>query len=621
MPNKNSKSIDGLNRRSDKPAAKKPAAKKTAAKNTTAKKPVAKRATKSVSSKRPTSTGAIAVEVRHGEKPANAPEPITAQEALADVGYESDEPSYAADFDEPELVPKAENDDILNELNRLEESEPVGAPEEIPELSEEKKIEKKVTKKRSLASKIISWILVAAEAICGGLLIYAVLRANIVPEWELYIAIVVMALLFLFTARKLTKRRAFPATRIICGILAFILAFAYGAGFYYVYGVVGFLENITSADNTEHIEYSVVAYKDSGYSKLAQLSGKGVGFQSGDLHLKEAQAKLKESISYEAKEEDDLASLFVDLDKKDIAGIVFVSSYMEILHEDNEEYYNRLKTISTFEIEVEKAEEKTSNVNIKNEPFILYISGTDSRNGVRSTARSDVNMLAVVNPSQSKILLVSVPRDYYVQLHGTTGRKDKLTHAGIFGIEMSKNTMADLFNVEIAHTVKVSFTTVEKLVDAVDGIDIYSDQSFTAWTDRSCHIPKGNIHLGGRCALAFARERMSYASGDRHRVQNQQDVLTAILKKATSIKYIVSYPRLLSAIEGTFQTSLSYDEITGFAKMQLNSLKSWQVESISVDGKGSTQPTYSMGSQPLYVMIPDQKTVDAAKEKIQEYLK
>lgn len=225
-------------------------------------------------------------------------------------------------------------------------------------------------------------------------------------------------------------------------------------------------------------------------------------------------------------------------------------------------------------------------------------------------------MLAVVNPNTNKILLVSVPRDYYVQLHGTTGNKDKLTHAGIYGIDMSKNTLQDLFGVTINYTAKVGFTGVEKVVDALGGIDINSDTNFIARANRNCRIYKGAQHVNGQCALAYARERYAYATGDRHRVKNQQEVLSAIIKKATQPQYLIRYTDILASLEGSFITSLSYDEITSFAKLQLNTMKGWKIESISVDGKGAMLPTYSMGSQPLSVMIPDQTTVDAAKEKI-----
>ena len=585
MPQKASKSIDGLSR--------KPAAKRPAAKNATAKKPSAKKVApkKSVDVK----TDDIETLTSSVERPIAE----TGATELSDLV--NDENSTAAD-------------DITAEIANLEKAEPEALTNEVAE--------KKPAKKHSLASRIICGILVLAEAVSGGLLVYALLRINVLADWQNVAIIAVIVLLFLFTARKLTKKKAKNVTRIICGALAFLLAAGYAIGFYYLSSVIGFLQKITTIDNTETQEYSVVVYKDSGIKKIEKLAGKNIGFQTTNIHLKLAEDKLRETIKYTKNEYDDLASMFLGMDDGTISAISMASNYLEILKDDAEDYYKQLKVIYTYEIEFEKETKKTAKVDVENEPFIVYISGTDSRTGIKTVARSDVNMLAVINPKKNKILLVSVPRDFYVQLHGTTGKKDKLTHAGIYGIDMSKNTMADLFGgIDIAHTVKVSFGTVENIVNAIDGIDLYSDQSFTARGNRECRISKGYIHLDGKCALAFSRERYAYASGDRHRVQNQQDVLAAILKKATSIQYIVNYPKLLSAIEGTFQTSLSYDEITGFAKTQMNTMKSWEIEQYSVNGSGSMQPTYSMGSQLLYVMIPDQNTVNEAISKIQETLK
>ena len=564
-----SKSIDGLTR---KPVTKKPVAKK----------PVAKKVVKKPATIKVNGLDATAVK----------PEPII-EEAAA-------------------MPEKPTVDDISAEIADLEKAEPEMTGSDLA---------KKPAKKRSLFSKLICAILILAEAAAGGLFVYALLRINVLADWQNYAIIVVMALLFLFTARKLTKKKAKNGTRIVCGVLAFLLAAGYGLGFYYVSTVIGFLEKITVVDNTETQEYSVVVYKDSGIKKINKLAGKNIAFQSTNLHLKLAEDKLAETIKYTEKEYADLASIFLDMDNGALSGIAMASSYLEVLKEDAKDYYDKLTVIYKYEIEFEKEKKTAKKVDMQNDPFVIYISGIDSRNGVKATARSDVNMLAVINPKKNKILLVSVPRDYYVQLHGTTGNKDKLTHAGIYGIDMSKNTMSDLFGgVEINHTIKVSFKTVENLVNALDGIDIYSDQRFRAWTDPNCIIQKGDIHLDGKCALAFSRERMSYATGDRHRVENQQNVFSAILKKATSIQYIVNYPKLLSAIEGTFQTSLSMDEITGFAKNQMNTMKSWEIEQYSVNGSGGMQPTYSMGSQPLYVMIPDQNTVNEAITKIQETL-
>jgi len=598
MPKTSSKSIDGLStKKAPTRKAKAPAAKKKSSDVVSVKVNVKKPASRS--------------KANTAKRPVATENPVVEEPVIDNSAVETPDEIMES---KPQPV---DSDEISAEISQLEQIE----PESVDTESISKKADK-AQKKRSLASKIICGLLVLAEGITGGLLIYALLRINILADWQNIAAIAVIVILFAFTTRKLLKKKAMNVTRIICGVLAFILSVAYSIGFYYLFSVIGFLQKITTVDNTETQAYSVVVYKDSNIKSIDKLAGKTIGFQSTNLHLKLAEDKLKETISYKKAEHADLASLFLGMDDGSINAIAMATNYLEVLSDDAEEYYKKLKVIYTYDIEFEKETKQTAKIDMENEPFVIYISGTDSRTGIKTVARSDVNMLAVVNPKKNKILLVSVPRDFYVQLHGTTGKKDKLTHAGIYGIDMSKNTMSDLFGgVEIAHTIKVSFGTVEKIVNAIDGIDLYSDQSFTARGNRECHIPKGYIHLDGKCALAFSRERYAYASGDRHRVQNQQDVLSAILKKVTTVQYIVNYPRILSAIEGTFQTSLSYDEITGFAKMQMNTMKGWEVEEYSVNGAGSMQPTYSMGSQPLYVMIPDQNTVNEAISKIQDTLK
>ena len=532
-----------------------------------------------------------------------------------------------------------EINDIKTEIKRLEsiEKQKLEAPEEAPKEPEEVPEESiadetidfaideapktsKSAKKTGVVSKIFRTVLVLAEFVAAIVFLVGLFRFNVLSLWQNLLISAVVVLLFAFTARKLLKRHAKKVTRITCGILAVFLTIVYGAGFYYISHLVTFVENIT-ADNTEKQNYSVAVLKDASYGEISDIKDKTVGFQKNNLHLDAVKEKLSSTISYNSKDYDDLANMFIDLQSTSTSAIVLVSSNVDIMKEDAKEYYEQIKIIYTFDIEIEKEEEAVSNKDLSSEPFIVYISGTDSRGTVADTARSDVNMVAVVNPGQGKILLVSIPRDYYVQLHGTTGTKDKLTHAGMYGINMSKNTVADLFGIKIDHTVKVSFSTVERLVDAIDGIDINSDASFRAWTDKGCYIQKGVNHLNGRCALAYARERYAYASGDRHRIQNQQEVLRAVFKKATGVRYLVNYPTILSVMDGTFQTSFTYDQITAFARMQLNTLRSWEIESISVDGSGSLSSTYSMGSQPLYVMIPNQDTINAAKEKIAEYLK
>jgi LCP family protein required for cell wall assembly len=324
-------------------------------------------------------------------------------------------------------------------------------------------------------------------------------------------------------------------------------------------------------------------------------------------------------VAHKTADYESIGELVTALYGSKVAAVVMNDSYLDLLADTNVDFEEKTRVLHTFEVRSDVAD-VPKEVDIKTEPFVMLISGTDSRVGLQEVARSDVNMLAVVNPKQHKILLVSIPRDYYVQLHGTTGTKDKLTHAGVYGIEMSRKTIEDLFDIDINYTTKVSFGTVISVVDALGGVEINSDRTLTTHTNKNCHIEKGVQTLDSACALAYARERYSYESGDRHRVQNQQDVTEAILKKLGDPRYLAKYPKILKSAEGSFETSMSYDVITDFAKAQLASLHSWEIEKISVDGTGAMLPTYSMGAQNLYVMIPDQSTVDAAKAKIQEYL-
>ena len=278
------------------------------------------------------------------------------------------------------------------------------------------------------------------------------------------------------------------------------------------------------------------------------------------------------------------------------------------------------KEEGTSEQQPDEPEEEK--INFGTTPIVVYISGSDSRTSVQDTsARSDVNIVAVVNPTTGKILLVSTPRDYYVQLHGTTGLRDKLTHAGIYGIDMSRQTIEDLLDIKVDKTVKVGFDALETIVDAIDGIDIYSDQDLSLKSGQCKFVGGTTQHVNGACALAFSRERHSYATGDRHRGENQQQVISKILQKVTTPAYLLRLPEILRAADGLFETTFTYSEILDMIKFQLFSSPSWSIESISLDGTGSMQPTYSIPSQNLYVMIPNDATIATAQTKITQYLK
>lgn len=468
--------------------------------------------------------------------------------------------------------------------------------------------------------QILSVPLMILQIVTACVFLFTLKHLNMLAGWQFALVWIVVLGLVGFNVYKLfISKRVRKFVKWICLALALLASVLSIVGYHYSQSVISFVENITG-ERVETETYSVYVLKDSGYKEIGYLKRQSIGYLSTNPHRTETESKLQSVVSHKTEDFESIGEMVSALYSSSVSAVVMNNSYLDLLADTNVDFEGKTRVVYSFEVRSDVAD-IPNEVDIKTEPFVMLISGSDSRSGLKAVARSDVNMLVVVNPKEHKILLVSIPRDYYVQLHGTTGTKDKLTHAGVYGIEMSRTTIEDLFDVDINYTTKVSFGTVTSVVDVLGGIEINSDKEFTALTNKSCHIQQGVQTLDSACALAYARERYAYESGDRHRVKNQQDVTEAILKKISDPHYLAKYPKVLKAAEGSFETSMSYDMITEFAKMQLASLHSWTIEKISADGTGAMLPTYSMGAQNLYVMIPDQSTVDAAKAKITEYLK
>ncbi|MDO4526641.1 MAG: LCP family protein, partial [Candidatus Saccharibacteria bacterium] len=420
------------------------------------------------------------------------------------------------------------------------------------------------------------------------------------------------------------NRKGGVAGRVIGGILMVVAVVVVVMVIRYFASINNFLSKVT--DGSKEVKgYSVMVLDDSGINDVKGLESKSAGLLKTDEKAGNAEQHLQNIVKIEPFFYDDLDTLMGVLNNKIVSAVVLETDRLNVLDEEAKDLTKDTKVIYTFDIELEAENREATNKQVTKEPFILYISGTDSRAGVHATARSDVNIVAVVNPVKGKILLVSIPRDMYVQLHGTTGIKDKLTHAGVYGIDMSRTTIEDFLGAKIDYTLKVSFDTVVKVVDQIGGITIDSDTAMTLGVEgqsKKCTYKVGKQEVDGDCALRFARERKSYTTGDRHRGENQMQVISAIIDKmGTSKSYILNIPTILDIAADSFETSLTRDDIMAFIQMQLGSGMKWQVESISVDGTGSMQGTYSMGAnRPLYVMIPNQDSVNNAKAKIAEYL-
>ena len=261
---------------------------------------------------------------------------------------------------------------------------------------------------------------------------------------------------------------------------------------------------------------------------------------------------------------------------------------------------------------------------ITKEPFVVYLSGVDNRGELTEKARSDVNILAVVNPSTKRVALINTPRDYYVDLAGTNS-KDKLTHAGLYGVETSMATLGNLYGVNVDQYLRINFAGFISIIDAVGGVDVYSDQAFTSVGSPGYYDPttfaEGWNHLDGKSALAFARERHAFASGDIQRGINQMKVIDAMMNKIKSPTVLMSFSKLMDAVSDCFVTSLSQEQISALVRMQLASLSDWDIQSYTVTGtSGKSSQCYSAKGQSLYVMKPDENSVNQAKELIASVL-
>ena len=261
---------------------------------------------------------------------------------------------------------------------------------------------------------------------------------------------------------------------------------------------------------------------------------------------------------------------------------------------------------------------------ITKEPFVIYLSGVDTRGELTEKARSDVNILAVVNPQTKQVALINTPRDYYVDLAGTNS-KDKLTHAGLYGVETSMATLGNLYGVNVDQYLRINFAGFISIIDAVGGVDVYSDQAFTSVGSPGYYDPttfaEGWNHLDGKSALAFARERHAFASGDIQRGINQMKVIDAMMNKIKSPTVLMNFSKLMDAVSDCFVTSLSQEQISALVRMQLASLSDWDIQSYAVTGtSGKSSQCYSAKGQSLYVMKPDENSVNQAKELIASVL-
>ena len=484
-------------------------------------------------------------------------------------------------------------------------------------------------KEQNKVLRVIGIVLSILLVVASFYLLYQLIKINVLPTKLLFLITIVFVLLDAIFALLLCYYTRAIVSKIICVVITLVLIFGSCMGGYYISKTGSLLTNITNVTKHAKNTVSVVVKQSSDIKNKSQLNGlsvgtlRTIGTQGSSKALKEL---VKDGIVMNQSEYDSLSAMLEAFYNGEVDSVIInESSRSQILDmKSYADFDNNTRVVYQTSYKVENTDKANAVSDITSKPFNVLISGSDTRGGFDENGRSDVIMVATVNPKTGTILLTSIPRDYYVTTACDAGdgcqqgALDKITHTGIHGTNTTKRTVEQLLGIEINYTFKVGFDTVTDIVDAVGGVDVnvepgYECSNFLHAPGLSVHA--GVNHLNGEQALGYARERYAYSEGDRQRTKNQQQVLMGIVNKVTSPAIVTNYASIMDSMANTFSTTMSNDEITSLIKYQLNKNPKWKIEQSMVDGTGDTQMCAELGNA-AYVMVPDQSTVTKASNKI-----
>lgn len=452
---------------------------------------------------------------------------------------------------------------------------------------------------------------------------------------NLYLIILMMVLIVLNAVSVIVQLplRRNKAGKLIMGIVSLLLSGAMLYGVVAVNSVQSALSKIVGKmTETEITEVRVM--NDNPATSMGDTRGYTFGYIA-DADTKNTQSILDEiSKSFgtiKSKGYDSMTALADALYDDEVDAILINQGYVDLLTEKDgyTDFRDQTRVLYTYTT-THEVDPIVPNTSITKEPFVVYCSGIDARvDDISAKSRSDVNILAVVNPTTKQILLVNTPRDYYLPL-ARNGELDKLTHAGLYGIDESMKVLGNLYGVQADYYVRVNFAGLVKIVDALGGVDIESDANFSCvpmetpdgngdYTYQKYSFTKGINHVNGSQALAFARERKAFADGDNRRGQHQMTVIKAIVNKACSSAVLTKYQELLKAASDAFITNMPYADISSLVQMQLGDMADWNITTYVVSGEGSTEYCYALGDK-AWVMIKDSSKVNTAKNMIQQVI-
>lgn len=462
-----------------------------------------------------------------------------------------------------------------------------------------------------------------AFTLLGGYFVYTAVSTQMLDALRIGLLCGVVAITVI-VVWWLSLTRTKPVRLAIGSVLAMILCLVFAVGIRYIHLGMETLNNITAEEDETSLMTVYVRADDD--REMADLLTETFGTLANDkANTLAAVQQLDEKYSAMlATETYTSPTELVDaLNDEKVDAILVNQGQLSVLEdmEGYEEALTELREVESFHVVVETDSDKTS-ISHEDAVFSVYISGSDSRDSnIMATGRSDVNIIATVNTETRQVLLLNTPRDFYVPLSiaESYDLPDKLTHAGLYGVDVSKDTLAQYYGIDIDYYFRVNFTGFEKIIDALGGIEVDSEHDFySTISPTPIHYTEGINKLGGYEALYYVRERYAFVNGDYQRGINQMQVIKAVADKANSPSVLAGFTSLMDAVSGCFKTSIPTDLITALVRDQLANGDDWNIVTYYVSGTGSSEYTYSIPSQRAYVTIPDETTVEMAKDLMQQ---
>ena len=470
--------------------------------------------------------------------------------------------------------------------------------------------------------RLIGIIICLGAAASAAVVVMYLIKLNIVfSSGPLFYALLADAGLiafafFLFASNKVNYNNLLRfISFVIAGLMLFVNLFVTT----YLVDTDDFLDPSTfGVVSTGAIEYSVVAQRNANI-ELPSKKEVRAGIQSTDTNKKDVERETNKLAFASFTEFENVYDMIGATEKKKLDIAIVQSAMLDMYAEYFPELFDNLDVVATFKAGTETTQGAASNAKVDiTKPFSVYVSGLDVEGDIDQSGRSDSNMLILIDPENYRMMLINTPRDYYVQLHGMRGMPDKLSHAGLYGIDVCEQTIGDLYGIDIDYHVQINFTTITTLVESMGGILVDNPRTFELWGQT---YKEGVIWLNGDQALLFARARKGLDGGDLDRGKNQQLVIEGIVKRITTSDIVIHYKKLIGNLSGTFLSNIPPNVITQLFSRQIAMGGDWEIIKMNADGSFADRPTYSMGSEPLSVVIPNQKSIYEITIAIEDFMR